>query len=106
MAVLLVHDRQVDPTFQAASGGGDSFANDGTTELLIYNAGLVAITVTAVAARRCSHGFLDNWAKTVQPGTVMRFGPFLASQFNNASGFAAFTYSAVTDVSVAAQRQK
>ena len=106
MAVLTVQDRQVDPTFQAAAGGGDSFKNDGATELLLFNAGFAAITVTAVAVRKCSHGFLDHWQKVVDPGELMRFGPFRSSQFNSATGIASFTYSDVTGLQVAAQRQQ
>lgn len=106
MAVLTVHDRQVDPTFQAAAPGGDSFANDGATELLIMNTGPTARIVTATAVRKCSHGFLDHWQKTVDAGELMRFGPFRAGQFNSSTGVVSVTYDDATDLMVAAQRQQ
>lgn len=106
MALLTVHARQVDPTFQGADVAGDTFANDGATEVLIVNPGPTAITVIALAARKCSHGFLDNWIKSVPAGQMLRFGPFLPSQFNSPTGIASISYSNVTGISVAAQRQR
>lgn len=105
MAVLPVHDRQVDPTFQAAAPGGDSFANDGATELLISNTGPTARTVTAIAVRKCSHGFLDHWEIEVDAGELMRFGPFRSDRFNSSTGVVSVTYDDATDLTVAAQRQ-
>lgn len=106
MALLTVHERQVDPTFQAADVAGDTFQNDGFTEILVQNPGPTPITVTAVAARKCSHGFLDDWVKTVDAGEMLRFGPFLSSRFNSPTGIASVSYSDVAGISVAAQRQR
>lgn len=106
MAVLAVSDRQVDPTFQAADVAGDSFVNDGSTELLVLNPGPSSITVTAVGTRRCSHGFLDNWVKTVDAGELLRFGPFESSWFNTPAGVMSVSYSSATGISVSAQRQR
>jgi hypothetical protein len=106
MALLPVYDRQVDPTFQAAEVGGDWFPNDEATEALVVNGGFSAITVMASATRLCGHGVLDHWIKVVDPGEVMRFGPFLGARFNDSSGWVNLSYTGVTGVSVAAQRQK
>lgn len=106
MALLTVHERQVDPTFQAADVAGDTFPNDGSTELLIVNPGPTPITVVAIGARKCSHGFLDNWIKTVEAGEMLRFGPFLPSWFNSPTGIMTVFCSSVAGISVAAQRQR
>lgn len=106
MALLTVHDRQVDPTFQAADVAGDTFVNDGSTELLVINPGPSAITITAAGARKCSHGFVDNLVKTIEAGELLRWGPFLPSWFNSPAGVMSVSYSAVAGISVAAQRQR
>lgn len=107
MAILTVFARQVDPDpFQAADAGGDSFRNDGETELLILNAGVTPVVVTAVAQRRCNHGFLDDWEFTVAGQELQRFGPFEAARFNDSNGRVTVTYADESDLTVAAQRQR
>ncbi len=106
MAALTVQERQVDPVFQAADAAGDTFQNDGSTELLIYNTGIADVVATAVARRACSQGFLDSWQKTVAGGVVMRFGPFAPNRFNDDSGVVTVSYADETDLLVAAQRQR
>jgi hypothetical protein len=106
MATLTVQERQTDPSFVAAEAGGDAFVNDGATELLVLNVGLSTQTVTVVAARKCSHGFLDDWTKDVDPGELMRVGPMLPGRFNDSAGLCSVTYTDVTGISVAAQRQR
>lgn len=106
MAVLEVYARQVDPVFTSAGAGGDTFRNDGATELLVYNPGILSITVTAAAQRRCSHGFMDDWEVTVEAGQVFPFGPFPASRFNDSSGLVSISYSSVAGITVSAKRQQ
>lgn len=106
MAELPVHDREVDPVFQPAAAAGDTFKNDGATELLIINNGIVDVVVTASAQRECSHGFLDDWQKTVSAGELQRFGPFAADRFNDSTGAVSVSYADETDLQVSAQRQK
>ncbi len=106
MATLTVQARQTDPTEDPADAGGDEFANDGATELLVINTGLAQVTVTATAQRRCSHGFLDNWSLIAEPDALLRFGPFEPSRFNDANGRVQISYSSTANVTVAAQRQR
>lgn len=84
---------------------GDVFKNDGATGLYVENSSGGSITVTAVAARRCNHGFLHD-AAIVVPNL---FEGFVALEFENErfssdSGIVSLTYSA-TGLNVAAVRR-
>lgn len=105
MAELTVYARTAAPTLVAAGGSGDTFRNDGATELIIINAGPGDIDVTAVAVGRCSHGFLDDEVITVPAGVLWRAGPFSASRFN-ANGLVSITYEDETLITIAAQKQR
>lgn len=106
MAALTVYARSADPTFVDAGAAGDTFVNDGATELLIMHQGVSAVTVTFAATKRCKHGFLDDEEHTVQPSELYRAGPFAASRFNDSQGRVAVSYSDETVLQVAAQRQR
>jgi len=106
MAELTVYDRDVSPVFVAAAAGGDTFANDSYTELLAFNGGASAITITVTGVRACDQGFLHDSVQTLAAGELGRFGPFVASRFSDAARMATVTYSDVTGVTVAAQRQR
>lgn len=106
MALLVVYARQDDPVFVAASVSGDTFQNDGETELLITNPGPSSTTIIAVATRKCGHGFLDNWIEVIPPGSLFRFGPFLPSRFNDPNNILTIGFTSVVGVSLAAQRLK
>lgn len=103
MATLTVQARNVDPVFAAADSGGDVFANDGQTELLILNETGGPISVLANARRKCSHGFLDHWPVIVEAGELFQFGPFLPSRFNDSAGQVSISYAAA-GLAVAAKR--
>lgn len=84
---------------------GDVFKNDGETGLYVENSTGGPINVTAVAARRCSHGFLHDAVIAVPDG----FEGFVAlefenDRFSNDSGIVSLTYSA-TGLNVAAVRR-
>lgn len=106
MAVLTVYARSVAPTLVAAGATGDTFPNDGATELLIYNTGPAAVDVTFTAVRRCKHGFLDHQVETVESGMLYRAGPFAAERFNSDQGSVSVTYEDETTLTVAAQKQR
>lgn len=104
MATLIVYERDVDPVFVAASGGGDSFTNNGDTQLLVMNAGVSSITVTIAAARNCDHGFLDDEVVTIGAGELDWSGPFPHARFGDSQRVVNVTYSATTGVSVSVQK--
>lgn len=106
MAELTVYARTASPTLVDASAGGDTFRNDGHTELLIVNAGPSEVDVTIVAASRCSHGFLDDEVITVPAGQFWRPGPFSSSRFNDPTQMVSITYEDETVITIAAQRQR
>jgi hypothetical protein len=91
------------PTFVAAAGGGDQFANNGKTLFEVKNASGSPITVTFVRQKTCDQGTLHTTTVSVPATTGDRIcGPFDASLFNDANGFVQVTYSAVTSLTVAA----
>lgn len=105
MALLTVQPRDGELTFDACDSGGDTFSNDGKTEVFLDNRGGGDRTVTFVAARRCSHGFLDDLVVIVTGGTLFPVGPFAANRFNDADGIASITYDAATDLHIGVKRQ-
>lgn len=92
------------PNMQAASAGGDTFANDGNTLLRVTNGGTGAITVTVTAVQPCNQGVLHNAVANVAAGATADIGPFAPPRFNDSTGSAAVTYSGVTTVTVGAVR--
>lgn len=97
-------------TFAAASGGGDAFANDGKTYLLVDNgdAGAHTVTITAQKTTTNKDGFGEvskaNAGGSVAAGECGLFGPFPKDAFNTSAGQCVVTYDGVTNVTVAAIR--
>lgn len=88
------------PVFAAASAGGDTLVNDGTSILHIKNTSGSPVTVTVVASGRCDEGFLHDIQVVVPATTGERLlGPFDTKRFG---ALAAIQYSATTGVTVAA----
>ncbi len=92
----------IGPTFAAANAGGDAFANNGRTMVVVKNDGASSITVTITSARTCNQGFLHDLTISVPAGAERWIGPFAPWRFNDESGQVAVGYSAVTSVTVAA----
>lgn len=87
----------------AASGGGDTFVNNGLTFLEVTNGGGSSINVTVAGAQACSQGSTHDNVVAVGAGATKLIGPFPASRFNNpATGAASVTYSSATSVTVRA----
>ena len=104
MAALTVYARASDPVLVSADALGDTFLNNGDTEILIVNAGVSAVDVTFSATHQCSHGFTDDWVVSCDGQELTRIGPFEARRFNTAQGLVAVTYADETNLTVAAQR--
>lgn len=98
----LVGTTGVIPTYGAAAGGGDVFANDGKTMLHVKNGGGGAIDVTVNSIKACDQGSDHNLVVNVLNASEKVIGPFDPGRFNNASGQVEVTYSGVTTVTVAA----
>lgn len=106
MAVLTVQNAGfgglADVTFVAASGGGDSFVNNGRAILLVKNDDVSAKTVTINSQQLCSQGFDHDISVVVAAGDQAIIGTIPTGRFNDTTGSVLITYSAVTSVTVAA----
>lgn len=91
-------------TLTAASAGGDRFAPDSNTFLLVRNGGGSPITVTVVTPGVNAIGLnYDDAVFTVAAGAEKMAGPFPAQFFADptAGGLASITYSGVTSLTIA-----
>lgn len=87
----------------AASGGGDSFQNDGTIFVYIKNGGGGSITATAAIPLLVDGVAIASGKQvTVGAGAEVLFGPFPTSTYNDVNGNVNLTYSGVTSVTVSA----
>jgi len=87
--------------YAAATAGGDTVAIGSAQRgtVLVRNAGTAAVTVTVTAVNACSQGVPHNTVVTCPVGDT----EFAAtSNYVNAAGNVALTYSAVASVTVAA----
>lgn len=89
-----------DPTATAADAGGDSFANDGRTILVVNNGDASPITVTIDSLELSNFETDENLVVTVPATGKTYIGPFNKGRFNDANGRVGVTYSAVTSVTV------
>lgn len=96
----------LDPTYAAASGGGDKVVPGPTTFLHVINGGGSSVTVTVVTPG-------NYYANVANPDLTVTVGasgeqmiPIPATPFADSSdsGLASITYSGVTSVTVAALR--
>ena len=104
MAVLPVEEMSLaglTPTLGAAAAGGDSFANDGKTFLIVNNGDASPIDVTIDAKGDCDQGFDHDVVVAVAATTEIQIGPFPTRRF---SGAVSVAYEAVTMVTVGAVR--
>lgn len=89
---------------QAASGGGDTFANSGRERLHVVNADSAAHTVHVVKQAKCNFGqthTTDTSDDFVVPAGQDRLLPaFDPSIYNDGAGLVHVTYTAVTSVTV------
>jgi len=105
MAVLTVQAvalTGIVPTYGAAAGGGDEFANDGRTFLHVKNGGGSPINVTFATPKKVKGVDIENPVVAVSNGSEKMIGPFDPEIFNAADGNVDVAYSGVTTVTVAA----
>lgn len=108
MAVLTVVDATIAgassiPTV-AAAVGGDSFANDGRTFVIIKNSsGANAYTVSTVTPATAYGQAITDASTTIAISSSTLFGPFPTAAFNDSGGAVAMTYTGTataTDLTV------
>lgn len=107
MATLTVQDialAGLAPTYAAAAGGGDAFANAGKTFFHAKNGGGGSITLTFTTPATIEGVAIADPTVTIDAGAEKMVGPFPPSVFNDANGRVAVAYSGVTSVTVAAFR--
>jgi len=92
----------ITPSYTAAEGDGNSFANDGDVFLQVKNAGS-EITVTIQTPAKVGGVDVEE-ITVVVPATTgdKMIGPFEPTIFNQSGGVVYVDYSAVTSVTVAA----
>lgn len=95
----------LNPTFVAASGGGDTVTPGNDVFLIVKNGGGAPITVTVDSVTPCNYGVDHDLVVSVTNAQERWIGPLPATRFAQAStGLVNVTYSAVTTVTVAAVR--
>lgn len=109
MAILSVSQpgaAGTNPSFAAASAGGDSFQNSGAGERLRVrntDASSHTVTVVAQAAAGCPAGLTHNIAVAVPAGQERTIRGFDPARFNDVNNRVQLTYDAVTGVTVAVE---
>ena len=108
MATLSVQETSlagVTPTYGAAAGGGDDFANDGRTVFHVKNGSGGALTATFLDTGSTSPeeatAFDGDVVVSVGASSEEMVGPFPTSRFSTT---VSVTYSGVTSMTVAAVR--
>lgn len=94
----------LNPSYAAASAGGDEFVNDGKKFLHVKNGGAGAINVTAVCQTACNYGTgspTHDDVVAVPAAGERIIGPFPPGRFNDGNGKVQITYSGVTSLTVA-----
>lgn len=104
MANLTIYERASDPVFVAADVAGDTFVNNGNTELKIINDTPQAVDVTLTTQRPCNHGFTVDQVESAPGQTLFYLGPFGADRFNDAQGLVHVSYSDASALRVAVQK--
>lgn len=93
------------PAYQAASAGGDSWQPSSNTFLAAKNGSGASITITVTTTATIYGQPISNIAIVVPSGAEVFFGPFDPGEVTQpGSGLGNLTYSAVTSLTVAAVR--
>lgn len=92
------------PTFTAADVAGDRFMNDGRTFVRFKNTNAAARTVTFAIPITVDGQTVPGKALTVPATTGDVTSDVFPPEYNNATGEVTFTYSAVTDLTIAVMR--
>ena len=94
----------LNPTFVAATAGGDTVDPGDRTWLHVKNGSAAAVTVTITTPGDVSGLAIADLAVSVPAGGERLIGPLTASLFATTGGLASVAYSAAASVTVAACR--
>lgn len=95
----------IQPAYQAATSGGDSYSPTSNTFLAAKNGSGAPITVTVVTTAAIFGQPISNIAISVPAGAEVFFGPFDPGEVAQpGTGLGDLTYSAVTSLTVAAMQ--
>jgi len=98
----------LNPTYQAAAGGGDKVRPGARVFLHVKNddGSSVTVTVDDVLSQEPSGAasFDPNLEVVIEPSGERMIGPIVESRFRGSDGLAAISYSSVTSLTVAALR--
>lgn len=98
-------DAGLDPVYTAALAVGHSIVNSDTAKRLfihVKNGSAATMTTTVAGQTACSQGVIHDEVVSVPPTDDRMIGPLLAARFNDAGSLVQATYSATTDITVAA----
>lgn len=90
----------LNPSFQAAAGGGDQYPFGSNTFLVVKNGGGASINVTLNSVVACDQGSDHDQVVAVPNGGERWIKA--PTRFADPSGYVGVTYSGVTSVTVAA----
>lgn len=105
LTVQVITRAGINPTYAAATGGGDQVTCHADTYLHVKNNGASPITVTLAipaAASAWPQVSYTNTAVSVTNGQERIIGPIEPGIYADANGFCQITYSAVTSVTIGA----
>jgi hypothetical protein len=92
----------LNPSYQAAAAGGDSFPNTaGRAWLHVKNGSGGSINVTIASQKTCDQGSTHNLVVAVPAAGERLIGPF-SDRFADSNGLVQVTYSGVTSLTVGA----
>ena len=100
LALQTISRAGIAPSYAAASGGGDQFANDGRQFVHRKNGSGSSITATFVTPRTVDGQGVADLAVAIPAGAERIVGPFPKATFNDEDGNVAITYSGVTSLTV------
>jgi hypothetical protein len=92
------------PVYTAADATGNNFLNDGMVFLHVKNGDVASKTVTLTTPNLVEGIAIADPTVVIPAGEDRMIGPFPTGPFNDSSGKANVTYSAVTSVTVALVR--
>ncbi|MBN1430447.1 MAG: hypothetical protein JXB07_18905 [Anaerolineae bacterium] len=102
LTVQAISRSGLNPSFQAAAGGGDQFANAGNVFHVVKNGDAGPHVVTYVTQKTEDGLAVTDRTVTVPAGEERWTGPFPKETYNDATGNSQVTYDGVTSVTVAA----
>ena len=94
----------LNPTFNAANAGGDSFANTGDEIIHVKNGSGGAIDVTIVTQATVDSQAVADRVVNVPAGEERVIGPFPKATYNDSGDLVQLTYSGVTSLTVAVMK--